>query len=175
MFNRKKREIKRLYETLRHALESDGERIRELMHALAAEKAAHEATKSACGEELTGQRSRIGELERLNAQQKDEHVEDLRTIRKLNKENGELIQEIATEREKAEQLRHLLEAANEQTTHAEADKRRLQGENRALREKIDEAHRQSTCPADCVHWTSPNTCRTCTRYPKAKDKYEVAE
>jgi chromosome segregation ATPase len=158
------------------------ESLQETEQELAAEKAAHEATKSACGEELTGQSHRIGELvqeidrlKELIYQKTDEHAEDLRTIRKMNKETSELMQEIATEREKAEQLRHLLAAANEKTTHAEADKRRLQGENRALREKIDEAQRQSTCPADCVHRTSPNTCRTCTRYPKAKDKYEVTE
>lgn len=144
MFNRKKREIERL----RRKNEEQEHRIDKLKQSIRMQM-------------------------KFNNELVEDHEEDLRTIRKLNKEKGELLRELATEREKAEQLRHLLEAANEQTEHAEAEKRSLQGENRALREKIDEAQRHTECPADCVHRTSPNSCRTCIRYPKARDKYEV--
>ncbi|MBQ7546334.1 MAG: hypothetical protein IJT41_05145 [Clostridia bacterium] len=76
-------------------------------------------------------------------------------------------------RREIERLRQLLAAANNQAAQAEADKRRLQSENRALREKIEEARRHTECPSDCVHRANPNACRTCIRYPKAHDKYEA--
>lgn len=144
MFNRKKREIERLNTRLQEEIE----RFQTVLKTkVELNDAKHELVRK--------------------------HEEDLRTIRQLNKEKGELLRELANEREKTEQLRHLLEAANDQTSQSEAGKRSLQGENRALREKIEEAKRHTECPADCVHRTSPNSCRTCIRYPKAKDKYEV--
>lgn len=120
------------------------------------------------------------EIERLRAENKKLFCKCRTITETTSHEVAELYDRLFEEREACagltsenEKLRQLLAAANDQAAQAEADKRRLQGENRALREKIEEAQRHSTCPADCVHRTKPNACRTCTRYPKAHDKYEA--
>lgn len=120
------------------------------------------------------------EIERLRAENKDllckfgnataRYFHEVRELQDRLYEEREACAGLTSENEK---LRQLLAAANDQATQAEAEKRRVQGRNRALREKIEEAQRHSTCPADCVHRTNPNACRTCIRYPKAHDKYEA--
>lgn len=120
------------------------------------------------------------EIERLRAANKDLLCQLGNATTRYSHEVRELQDRLYEEREACaaltsenEKLRQFLAAVNDQAAQAQADRRRLQGENRALLEKIEEAQRHSTCPADCVHRTNPNACRTCTRYPKARDKYEV--
>ena len=120
------------------------------------------------------------EIEQLLAENKELFCKYRTVTETSSHEVAELYDRLFEEREACaglksenEKLRQLLAAANDQAAQAEADKRRVQGENRALREKIEEAQRHSTCPADCVHRTNQNACRTCTRYPKAHDKYEA--
>ena len=42
-----------------------------------------------------------------------------------------------------------------------------------LAELLEEAERFAHCPADCKNRKNQDVCRLCTRYPAAKDRYEV--
>lgn len=148
MFNRKKHEIERL-------------------------RAENKELNCKLGNVTTRDAHEVAELYNRLFEEREANSNLLKENSQITDANGSIKRALQTEKKQSDKLRQLLAAANDQAAQAEADKRRLQGENRALREKIEEAQRHSTCPADCVHRTNPNACRTCTRYQKAHDKYEA--
>lgn len=55
-------------------------------------------------------------------------------------------------------------------------KRALDLESRQKEELVEllaEAERDAYCPADCKNRKNQDVCRLCTRYPAARDRYEV--
>lgn len=115
-----------------------------------------EVIKSECGlrKEMVlceeRERSRIAECHEL----REEHIDDLKIIEDMTRERD-----------------HALAMAAEYGKRVEE----LKKEVGDLVRQIDEAKRAAECPADCKNRKNPPACRTCTRYPHARDKYEVAE
>ena len=90
-----------------------------------------------------------------------DHVEDLKTIEDMRKERDHALALAVDNGKKLDELMNTTSKTKKE--YAE------------LHRQIEDAKRKTECPADCKNRKNSNACRTCTRYPHAKDKYEVAE
>ena len=133
-------------------------------------KVAHDAHEAAYEE----RRSRI-RLEEVNRSLEDkceemrkDHDEDLKTIAELTQERDHALALAADYSKMLDLTRETIKESLKKTEQDIA-------EAKELRDQLEKAREMSECPADCMHRKNPNKCRTCTRYPHAKDKYEVQE
>ena len=145
MFNRKKKKIDYLHKLLRET--SD-----QLMEQMTAATLADERERS---------------LEAACEEMRKNHVEDLKTIEDMTKERDHAIALAVDSGKKVDELMKSNGEIKRQMKAADAKIKKQ-------KHQLDEARRATECPADCKNRKNHNACRTCTRYPHAKDKYEVA-
>ena len=145
MFNRKKKEIARLRKLLHESAENLRAKQSELAYADERER----SLEAQC-EEL-----------------RKEHAEDLKTIADMTKERDHALALAADNGKKLEEQLKANGKLKRQIRNADAKIKKQ-------KQLLDEATRATECPADCKNRKNHNACRTCTRYPNAKDKYEVA-
>lgn len=98
----------------------------------------------------------------------EERNEDLQVIRELREERDALKGTVEQMTREAEKLQSIVRDVNEKCANLEAANRAISAENERLCEHL----RATECPDDCKHKQNHNACRTCMRYPHARDKYE---
>ena len=146
MFNKKAKEIERLRKLLRETTNRLDEKQEEL--------------------EFADERERS--LEAKAEELRKVHEEDLKTIADMTKERDHAL---ALAVDNGKKLDAQLKANGEL-------KRQIKNADAKIKKQkhlLDEASRATECPSDCKNRKNHNACRTCTRYPNTKDKYEVAE
>lgn len=146
MFNRKKKKIASLRNRLREAVDKQDEMRVDL--------------------ELADERERS--LEARCEELRKNHVEDLKTIEDMTKERDHAIALAVDSGKKVDELMKSNGEIKRQMKAADAKIKKQ-------KHQLDEARHATECPADCKNRKNHNACRTCTRYPHAKDKYEVGE